>query len=371
MKKLLLLLAFLAMPVTTLAQVVTAKGSATVNYAGAITPRGKEQAYKAAQLSSIERYFAELGEAESEIFDANKGEIAAALDTYLFNTVVLNEQDQASLSKYSIAVRTEINVASLRKVLRAGTEAGKAHAGPKSPIVYLFVAREAAAVKSFDARVVQRQDVAAKGRVKVDTVDNGREGEAISGSSVATSASRKRAASIDGNSSVTVTTGGSSTQKTDEMSYRVLSMANYKTSVTSVFSQSGFEVADPDFVLSDENVKSVNLDYSKGNDLTAATLRGVVQTLRKANVPLLVLATFDVGVPMEDPVTGQRRVAVTVTGRVLDLKNGLPREVASVPAVQFFAIGLDNTVASTKALKDAALAATKEIVSRLNVAGVR
>ena len=371
MKKLLLLLAFLAMPLTTLAQVVTAKGSATVNYAGAITAQGKEQAYKAAQLSSIERYFAELGEAESEIFDANKGKIAAALDNYLFNTVVLNEQDQASLSKYSIAVRTDINVASLRKVLRAGTEAGKAHAGPKSAIVYLFVAREAAAVKSFDARVVQRQDVEAKGRVKLDTVDNGREGEAISGSSVATSASRKRAASIDGNSSVTVTTGGSSTQKTDEMSYRVLSMANYKTSVTSVFSQSGFEVADPDFVLSDENVKAVNLDYSKGSDLTASTLRSVVQTLRKASVPLLVLATFDVGVPMEDPVTGQRRVAVTVTGRVLDLKSGLPREVASVPAVQFFAIGLDNTVASTKALKDASLAATKEIVSRLNVAGVR
>jgi hypothetical protein len=219
--------------------------------------------------------------------------------------------------------------------------------------------------------VVQRQDVQASGRVKLDTVDHGREGEAIGGSSVATSASRKRAASMDGNSSVTVTTGGSSTQKTDEMSYRVLSMANYKTSVTSVFSQSGFEVADPDFVLSDENVKSVNLDYSKGNDLTAATLRGVVHTLRKANVPLLVLATFDVGVPMEDPVTGQRRVAVTVTGRVLDLKSGLPREVASVPAVQFFAIGLDNSVASTKALKDASLAATKEIVSRLNVAGVR
>ena len=84
-----------------------------------------------------------------------------------------------------------------------------------------------------------------------------------------------------------------------------------------------------------------------------------------------MLATFDVGVPMEDPATGLRRVAVTVTGRVLDLKSGLPREVASVPAVQFFAIGPDNAVASTKALKDAALAATREIVSRLNAAGVR
>ncbi|UUZ49486.1 hypothetical protein LP420_04090 [Massilia sp. B-10] len=36
---------------------------------------------------------------------------------------------------------------------------------------------------------------------------------------------------------MSVTTGGSSTQKMDEASYRLMSMANYRTSVTSVFSQ--------------------------------------------------------------------------------------------------------------------------------------
>ena len=84
----------------------------------------------------------------------------------------------------------------------------------------------------------------------------------------------------------------------------------------------------------------------------------------------MVLATFDVGTATVDPATGLPRVAVTVTARVLDLQGQFPREVASVPAVQYFAIGSDSSVAGTKALKDASLAASKDIVSRLNVLGV-
>ncbi|UUZ49487.1 hypothetical protein LP420_04095 [Massilia sp. B-10] len=65
---------------------------------------------------------------------------------------MLTEQDQPQLSKYSIAVRSEINLAKLRTTLRANSEAGKAAPVSNSEMVYVFVAREAASVKSFDAR---------------------------------------------------------------------------------------------------------------------------------------------------------------------------------------------------------------------------
>lgn len=370
MKKIVISLFCMLLSASAMAQVVNAKGVATITYNTKITPQEKEQAYKAAQVASIERYFAENGEAEAENFDAIKPKIEANLDKFILGTTVLNEQDQPGLSKYSLVVRTEINLAKLRTTLRSSSEVGKSAQGSKSTMVYVFVAREAASLKSFDARVVKREDIAVKGNVNSSVSDHGSEGEAIGAASVSTSATRKSALKVDGSRSVSVTTGGSSTQKSDEMDYRVLSMANYKTSVTSVFSQAGFNVADPDYVLSDANMKSVNQDYSKGNDLSPGTMRGIVQSLRKASVPMLVLATFDVGVPATDPATGLRRVTVTVTGRVLDLQGQFPREVASVPAVQYLAVAPDNAVASTKAMKDASLAATREIVSRLNAGGV-
>ena len=371
MKQLLFSLLCLLSCAPALAQVVSAKGVATVNYSGKITPQQKEGAYIAAQVASIERYFAENGEAEAQNFDVIKPTVQASLDTFIMSTTVLTEQDQPGLSKYSIALRTEINLAKLRTALKGNSAAGKAAPAGNSSMVYVFVAREAASVKSFDARVVQRADVEVKGKVNAQVSDSGQEGEAINGSSVATSATRRINAKLDGNSSRTVTTGGSSTQKMDEASYRLLSMANYKTSVTSVFTQAGFNVEDPEFVLADADTKGVNADYARGNDLAPSTLRGMVATLKKQAIPLVVLATFDVGVPADDPASGLRRVAVTVTARVLDVSGPRPREVASVPAVQYFGLGPDNSVASTKAMKDASIAATREIVSRLNAAGVR
>jgi len=61
---------------------------------------------------------------------------------------------------------------------------------------------------------------------------------------------------------------------------------------------------------------------------------------------------------------------VTVTGRILDVTGNFPREVASVPAVQYFGVGPDNASASGKALKDAATAAAREVVARINAAGI-
>jgi hypothetical protein len=55
----------------------------------------------------------------------------------------------------------------------------------------------------------------------------------------------------------------------------------------------------------------------------------------------------------------------------MDISGNIPREVASVPPVQFFGMGSDNASASTKALKEASLAAAKEVVSRLNAAGIQ
>lgn len=371
MKKYLAILALLAAPFVAQAQVVQVKGVGTVSYSGELAPAVKEKAYQKAQVAAVERYFAENGEAESQNFEAIQDKIEENLDRFILSTSILNEQDQPSLRKYSVAVRVELNVAKLRNTLRSSSSAAKAANYEKSQLVYLFVGREVSSVRAFDARVVQRMESAGSVRESKTNTTRGSEGEAITDTSVSTSASKQTNRNSISKESVRVETGGSTTRRADDISYRLLPMSNVKTSITSVFSQGGFNVADPEFVLGDKDYKTATQDFSAGNDLRPATMRSVVATLKKNQVPLLVLATLDVGAPSEDPASGMQRVAVTVTGRVLDLSGGLPREVASVPAVQYFGVAPDNATAMNKGLKDASLAAAREVVSRLNANGVR
>lgn len=339
MKKLLVLLCFSLLTLLGHAQVLQVKGVGTVSYTGVVTPEIKEKAYVKAQVAAVERYYAESGESEAQNFEAIQDKVAENLEKFILSTTVLNEQDQPSFHKYSVSARVELNVTKLKNTLRGSTAVGQANTGSKSQLVYLFMGREADSVRSYDARVFQRVDVGTKEKA--------------------------------GNASVQIETGGSTTRKADETTYKLLPMSNYTTSISSVFTQNGFVVVEPFSVIGDKDSKAINKDFSTGSDLSSTTLRSVVGTLYKAKIPYLIIATLDAGAPNPDPATGMARVGVTVTARVLDLTNTLPREVASVPAVQYFGVGPDNQAATVKSLKDASLTAAREVVSRLNTAGIR
>lgn len=371
MKKIFWLAIIFLLPTFVQAQVVQVKGVGTVSYAGELSPAIKEKAYQAAQVSAIERYYAENGEAETENFEAIQDRVQANLDKFILSTSVLNEQDQPGLRKYSIAVRVELNVAKLRNTLRSSSATSKVGNNEKSQLVYLFIGRETASVRSFDARVVKRIEESGTATASNAKATKGKEGEAITKSSIGTSASKQTTENISLNASSKVETGGSVTRRADDTTYRLLPLGNTKTSITSVFSQGGYKVADPEFVLSDDEFKAVGNDYSKGKDISPSTMRAVVNTLRKSGIPILVLATLDVGAPAQDDATGMQRVAVSVSGRALDVSGNLPREIASVPLVQYFGVGPDNASAMNKGLKDASQAAAREVVSRLNAANVR
>ncbi|MDB5814998.1 MAG: hypothetical protein JWN23_2115 [Rhodocyclales bacterium] len=370
MKKLLLALVALLLSAQCFAQVVTTKGVGSASYNWVLSQSDKDKALKAAQVSAVERYFAENGEAESENFEAIQPMVEANLEKFILSTTIINEQNIENLKKYSVSVRVDLNVAKLRSTIRGASATAKAAIGERSQLVYVFVGREAASVRSYDDRIVKRTEIEGDASMDQSKSVKGTEGEAVRSNKVSTTANKRTSESVNVKASAKVETGGSTTKKADDLSYRLLPMNNTKTSITSVFSQGGFQVADPEFVLDDKDIKAVNQDFSTGNDLAPSTIRAVVASLRKAQIPLLVLATLDVGIPSQDNATGMQRVAVTVTGRVLDISGNLPREVASVPAVQYFGIGPDNASASGKALKDASQAAAREVVSRLNAAGV-
>lgn len=337
MKKIFTFVATCLLSFSVCSAVIQVKGTGTVTYSE-LTPAVKDRAYQSAQVSAVERYFAERGEAESENFETIQDKVQENLEKFILSTIVINEQDQPSLRKYSVVVRIDLNEAKLRNTLRSSSTVNRASGGQKSPLVFIFVGRETSSVRSFDEKVFKRVDVAEKGG-KSDV-------------------------------SLQVETGGSTTRKSAEISYKLLPMSNHTGSITSVFSQGGFSVVDSADALGDKEYQAATKEFSKGSDLSNVTKRAINGQLKAKNIPYLVLATLDVGAPSQDDATGMRRVGVTVTARVLDLTGPLPTEAASVPAVQYYGIAPDDQSAITKALKDGATAAAREVVSRLNAKGV-
>ena len=83
MKKYLLILATLLLPLFAYSQVVTVKGVGTTTYSSWLTAGDKQKAYESAQVSAVERYFAENGEAESQNFEDIEEKVRANLDKFI------------------------------------------------------------------------------------------------------------------------------------------------------------------------------------------------------------------------------------------------------------------------------------------------
>ena len=119
------------------------------------------------------------------------------------------------------------------------------------------------------------------------------------------------------------------------------------------------------------SIERIRSEFSTGDDLGSEVLRSTVDGVRNAGIPLLAYGTLDVGMQDVDPISGNVRVTVTVTGKVLDVTGRFPRTVTSVGPVQYFGLGSDASVARTNALAQAAERAAEQMVDELNVKNVR
>ena len=180
-------LALSCLALTSFAQVQQARGKASVTYQGKLaSPDDKARALQNAQLKAVEFYYAEAGESESENFDAVREKILANPDRYILESTVLGEEESREKRQYTVAVRVSLNVANLRNLVKSNSAVAKTGAADKSQLVFVFVSREVASVKSFDDRVYKRVDEQANLKVSGNTARKGSEGEAIRGNQIST-----------------------------------------------------------------------------------------------------------------------------------------------------------------------------------------
>lgn len=358
------------------AQVQQAKGKATVSYQGwSASADDKARATSAAQLKAVEFYYAEAGQSEAENFDAIRDKILAAPDRYILDTTVLAEEENKDKKQYTVAVRVALNVANLRNAVKSNSAVVKGGTAARSPLAFMFVSRQVDSTRSFDDRVYKRVDQKADVKGNLQVSEKGSEGESFGRGQIQTNASTSTSVNGSLQRSASIETGGSTTRRASESTFRLLPSANLTQVFTSNFTRAGFKVSEAAMVepYTDGKFKvaTVENDYKSGMDLKPATLASLVSGMRAAQIPYVALGTLDVGLADTDGNTGLMRVAVTVNAKLLDISQTIPDTLASVGPVQYAGVGPTEEEARNNALKLAANNAARELTSQLTNLGVR
>lgn len=362
--------------VASVAQVQQARGKASVTYQGrSVSADDKARAAQAAQLKAVEFYYAEAGESESENFDVVREKILANPDRYILETTVLGEEDMPDKRQYTVAVRVSLNVANLRNLVKSNSAVAKAGAGEKSQLVFVFVSREVASVKSFDDRVYKRVDQNVSVNARGASTSKGTEGESIRGNQISTNESSAATADFSANRSRSIETGGSTVTRASEATYRLYPSANLNVVFTGMFARAGFDVIEAGMAEPATggrfSVAKVEEDYQSGNDLKSATLQSIATGMRAAGVPYVALGTLDIAPAGKDPATGLVRVGVTVNAKVYNVSRAIPSTQAAVGPVQYAGVGPDESTARGSALTQAANNAARELTSQLTAKGIQ
>lgn len=345
------------------AQTVSVRGTGSASFGMRLTPEARAQALEKAKANALEAYVAEAGPARIRLFEARRSELLGQVDRYVLSSIVLAENEDRKAKSYTVTIRAEINAALLQVSLDSGAAVMHAAPAQKSLITFLFMARSQDSVQSFQDREYRRADAT------TGYSENTNEGESFRGNSIGTSGTINRSASA------TTTTGGSTTRRADAVTWKVANAAEINTAMTGAFSAAGYEVVEAEFVEGDSagllSIERVRQEFSTGDDLSPATLRSSAQGVGAAQIPFFAYGTLDVDLQDRDPATGNIRVYVTVTGKVLDVTGRFPRTVTSVGPVQFAGLGPTESVARTNALREASERAAQQMINELNVKAVR
>jgi hypothetical protein len=319
----------------------------------------RQAALAEAKKNALSRYAAGFSPAKFALFQAGEPQIYATLDQYVIDAILVDEGVDKEAKTYYAVIRATVNGPRLEAVLNdRGVANAQSTGGKGTAISYLFVARETESAKAFDTRrTVMAHD---------QNAISASQSQGVSGGQAKFSESREATRSI--------TTGGSTLHKADEVTYRVTSPENINAAMNDVLASKGFEVYDYRDVVSQcagPEPTRIYAEFANSDELSRETRANTFAAARQCQISVFATGTLDVGLQDIDPVTGNKRVYVSVRSQLLDITGRLPRIIASVGPVQYAGLGPDAVVAMRNALQLAATEVAKSISDQMNAKGAR
>jgi hypothetical protein len=346
------------------AEIVKGKGQGEIVYKGLFKQGSAEEraTITEAKKNALTRFAATFDTARFELYKKIESEVLGSIDLYITDYTVLDQSTDKTSRRHTVIIEASINAtlieATIQKSSGAAAPSGAAAAsagGESDYITFVFVARELASRKAFDAKrtTVEINESADTGAEKARVSDDGQSAER----------------SLEKSSVTKKTTGGNTETKAEELAYRVNTVTEVDNAVNSVLTKARYETVDPSDAGLD--VQSFKKDFSSGDDISSETRSAAIKTLKEKEIRYLTIANMDVGLSDKDEVSGMARVYVTVTAKVTDLKPKFPKTVASIAGKPYAGLGPDSQVAKKNALNEAAARSAAELVDQLRMKNVR
>jgi hypothetical protein len=354
--------AMMAVAGAAMAQPVEIQGMASMAYSGSghVDDKTRQQVLKLAEADAMNRYSASFSPSQFKLYQGAEKNILDNIGDYLAQPTVVEDGIKKDSGQYYMVIRTTVNTNRLDAALAPGSGGGAAASvapSRKITISFLFAARAATSVKQFDARVTKVVAGQTEGKAQQTQKLSGGTGSLTSSTS----------------GSAQITVGGNTVRQADQEAYDVSSPEDVNAAMSQVFSDSGFEsydYRDVNAQCGGAKPEMLYSAFSTSDSLSADLRRSVFDAAKKCQVNTFATGTLDMGLQDTDPVTGQKRVYVSVRMQVNDLSGALPRLLASVGPVQYSGTGPSQDVAGRNALINAATSAAKEISSQLKSKGM-
>ena len=346
------------------AQLVKVKGKGGIEYKGSFKQGSVEEhaAITEAKRNAMTRFAADFDSARLELYKKIEPEVLANIDQYVTDYTQLDQQLDKSAKRYTVIIEASINPTlietAIQKSFSANTPVADARATAKagaSYMTFVFVARELASRKDFDAKrtAVAISESSQAGAQKNKVADDGQSAET----------------SLDKSSVAKITTGGNTETKAEELAYRVNTVTEVDNAVNSILTKASYEVVDA--VDAGLDVGGFKNDFSSGSDISPDTRKAAIKNCKDKEIKYIAIANKDVGLPERDEATGLTRVYVTVTAKVSDLSPKFPKTVASIAGKPYAGLGSNPQVAKQNALNEAAMRSASELVDQLRMKGVK
>lgn len=168
--------------------------------------------------------------------------------------------------------------------------------------------------------------------------------------------------------------GGSSLRKADIVEYDVTSSEDINATLSEVLSSSGIEpirYSEVGALGGGPGTDAIMKEFRNKDAMSDNTWVKVVSAARECKMNYLSTGTIDIGVHDIDPVSGDKRVFVSVRAQVYEIGPRFTKMVASVGPVQYSGLGPDESVAGRNAIIIAARETGLNIVHQLDMKGIR
>jgi hypothetical protein len=336
--------------------------------------RGRSEAL----ASAFEQYANEcLTGGQLKIYLRDKSKIIGQIDSL---ATILFEEQNVDVKSLQIKTTTKITVKSNMLAAFFQDDAPASRSGSAAYMVYIFAGRQAVktvdgssgggSTKTFKAK---ETDIESSKSARSDTEMSAQQGDTLMSASQS-EVMKKKVTGGSVEQKDAIVTGNTSVMGSRD--YQMISTKGMDATFKEVMTENGFRPVPYNATrrrcgcLDTEIIES---ELANSGELSADSWDMIGMCLAdKCKIPFFAIGTVDANTPQRSKIRdGWWQTQAKITGRVVDLREMFPVDIASFSTKYYDGMGTADNVALEQAMKKMTKITANEITSQMNAAGVR